>query len=459
MRNNIKKGANASLVENEIDGAQLVIGIDFSFDSATEHDVDASAFLLGENKRIRSDGDFIFYNQRSDGQGGFIRYLAEANPPDLDKHQFSVDLARVPKSIHSIVFCLTIHDAELRNQNFSMADQICLRVVKQSTGEELVCFSNDDEFTTETALHYCEIYRRGDTWRFRGVGQGYAGGLEAMARNFGVNLELPHVDAVEVAMPSLDSQVPKTLANLEERAVAQVDPSEDSTTLSKRKRRSSADLLAAEAVEIRARMKPILSQINSALRAGVNESSSRLILDKILQEVLGYTISEIKAEQGIQGRAADYVLAPGGVDTLVIEAKRVGMPLREKQIYQATSYAAHSGITWALLTNVAVWRLYKVTTTEKIEPHLVFTIDLHKGLTDDAAYYFALISKMGIMRKSQLERLWQTRRALSVESLISAMLNDDVLTRIRNVIARENGIHLDLADVRAAVEQDILKLD
>jgi len=66
---------------------------------------------------------------------------------------------------------------------------------------------------------------------------------------------------------------------------------------------------------------------------------------------------------------------------------------------------------------------------------------------------------MGIMRKSQLERLWQTRRALSTESLISALLNDDVLTRIRNVISRENGIHLDLADVRAAVEQDILKLD
>ena len=62
------------------------------------------------------------------------------------------------------------------------------------------------------------------------------------------------------------------------------------------------------------------------------------------------------------------------------------------------------------------------------------------------------------MRKAQLDRLWLTRKALSAESLISAVLNDDVLTRIRNVIARENGIYLDLADVRAAVEQDILKL-
>lgn len=99
-----------------------------------------------------------------------------------------------------------------------------------------------------------------------------------------------------------------------------------------------------------------------------------------------------------------------------------------------------------------------MTTAEKIVPTLVFTIDLQKGLTDDAAYYFALISKTGIVKKTQLDRLWLTRKSLSSESLISALLNDDVLTRIRNVIARENGINLDLADVRAAVEQDILKL-
>ena len=147
------------------------------------------------------------------------------------------------------------------------------------------------------------------------------------------------------------------------------------------------------------------------------------------------------------------------ISALVIEVKRVGLALRDKQIYQATSYAAHSGISWALLTNVTVWRLYKVTNAGKIEATLVFTIDLHKGLTEDAAYYFALISKMGIVRKAQLERLWLTRRALSPERLISAILNDDVLARIRNVISRENGINLDLADVRAAVERDILKLE
>lgn len=457
MSNELKKGANITLAEHDTREGRLMINIESSFSGENTFDLDASAFLLGENRKIGNDSDFIFYNQKSDGNRGFIKLSEDATITEPRKHQFTIDLQRVPNSVHFIVFCLTLHEADQGDHNFGKAQKVTLRIAAEGTGNELVRFNGCDDLSTETALHVGELYRREGQWKFRAVAQGYAGGLECMARIFGVNLENPRVDAIDVDGSSLDSQVPKTLVNLNARP--QVPDEEEATpSLSKKKRRTSADVLTAQADEIRIRLKPILAQINSALHAGANESSSRLILDKILQEVLGYTISEIKPEQNIQGRSADYVLSPNGIDTLVIEAKRVGMALREKQIYQATSYAAHSGITWALLTNVSVWRLYKVTHSEKIEPHLVFTIDLHKGLTDDAAYYFALISRTGIVRKAQLERLWLTRRALSVESLITAVLNDDVLTRIRNVISRENGIHLDLADVRAAVEQDILKL-
>ena len=459
MSSELKKGETVTLSTAQTVGELLMVGADFTFDCDTPHDIDASAFLLGEDRRIRSDADFIFYNQKTDGNGGFIRLVDEIQSTISDRYQFDIDLARIPNSVHFIVFCLTIHDAEQRSQNFSMASHICLRLVNQTTGKELMRFVDGDDFTTETALHVGELYRRNGDWKFRRVGQGYAGGLDTLARGFGVNLQNPRVDDVDEVEISMDLQVPKTLANLEAKAAPQVESTEDLPTLSKRKRRSTTDILAAQAAEIRIRMKPIVGQINGALHSSVNESSSRLILDRILQEVLGYSISEIKPEQNIQGRTADYVLAPDGIDTLVIEVKRVGLALRDKQIYQATSYAAHSGISWALLTNVTVWRLYKVTNAGKIEATLVFTIDLHKGLTEDAAYYFALISKMGIVRKAQLERLWLTRRALSPEGLISAILNDDVLARIRNVISRENGINLDLADVRAAVERDILKLE
>ncbi|WP_075088939.1 hypothetical protein [Verrucomicrobium spinosum] len=100
-----------------------------------------------------------------------------------------------------------------------------------------------------------------------------------------------------------------------------------------------------------------------------------------------------------------------------------------------------------------------MSTTDKIEPHLVFTIDLNKGLSEDAAHYLTLISKNGIVRKTPLERLWQIRRSLSTESLIGAILHDDVLGRIRTLIARDTGINLDTADIKAALEQDILKIE
>lgn len=214
-----------------------------------------------------------------------------------------------------------------------------------------------------------------------------------------------------------------------------------------------------QAEEVGNHLRLLLPQIMSALNAGINESGSRLILDKMLQHVLGYTIEEIKTEQRIQGRCADYVLSPGGMDTAVIEAKRIGSPLKQKQIFQATSYAAYSGIRWAILTNVVVWQLYKVTTTDKVEPHLVFTVDLTKGISNEAALNLTLISRMGIVRKTPLERMRLMTRALSTESLITAILHEDVLSRIRRVIAQENGILLDLTAIKAAVERDILKLE
>jgi len=339
-----------------------------------------------------------------------------------------------------------------------MAQKIAFILTEADTGNEILRFEAKDNLSSETALLIGELYIREGKWKFRAVGQGYAGGLDSLARGFGVGLGDQSVAHYEDSEDPMDLQVPKTLVDLAARSFMKEPVDDEKTSLSKRKRRSTSDVMADRAEDIRAKMKPILIEINSALRHGANERATRLILDRILQEVLGYSISEINPEQNIQGRKADYVLSPAGVDTIVIEAKRVGLALREKQIYQATSYAAHDGITWALLTNVAVWRLYKITASEKIEANLVFTIDLQKGLSDDAAYYFALISRAGIQRKTQLERLWLTRKALSAESLVSAVLNDEVLVRIRNVIARENGIQLDLADVRAAVEQDILKL-
>ncbi len=446
MSISIPRGGNQPIKIRDAHDRKTVIGLNWStLCSDNSFDIDASAFLLDEQGKVRSGADFIFYNQPCHALNPFIcldENLIPGKPligipnEEADRQSFSLDLNEVPPTVHRIVFCLTIHEAEQRGQNFGMTDWLKVRLMDQSVGEDMMHFQTSKEFSTETAIQLGEVYRRGAEWKFRAVAQGYAGGLSSLAKSFGVDLELaeasdPSTKLDPIAFTvSLDQDAQESL---------QIEPNEASIFLSKRKRRSSGDIITAIAEEIRARLKSILPQVNVALQNCANESSSRLILDRILQHVLGYSIEEIKAEQKIQGRSADYVLAPGGSDTVVIEAKRIGAPLKEKQIFQATSYAAYAGIKWALLTNITVWQLYKVSTTDKIEPHLVFTIDLRKGLTDDAVFYFALISRSGIIRKTPLDRLWLTRRALSPESLITAILHDDVLLRIRNVVARENG--------------------
>lgn len=205
-------------------------------------------------------------------------------------------------------------------------------------------------------------------------------------------------------------------------------------------------------------MKPLLPQIFNAAASNINESSTRLVLDRIFQDILGYTLTEIKTEQKIQGRAADYVLSPDGQDTIVIEAKKAGAPLRQKQIFQATSYAAYSGIQWAILTNLLEWQFYKVSTIEKVDPQLVFIIDLQRGLDDDNAYNFMLISKFGVLRKGLIEKIWLKQVGLKMETLIGAILNDDVISKIRAIIVRETGGNITNEEVKKAIETDVLKL-
>ncbi|HSJ01285.1 MAG TPA: TerD family protein, partial [Verrucomicrobium sp.] len=353
----LPKGGNCSLNAEEHPGGKLLIAMGYSVPSetSTSPDIDASAFLLGEDGRVRGGSDFIFYNQPSDEESKFICLLESARPaenPDAgsadesDRVRFSIDLDHIPADVQRIVFCLTMHEAEKRQQNFGCVDRVYLRILNRTQNSETVRFEAVREFTSETALQVSELYRRGGEWKFRAVGQGYAGGLAALATSFGVHLEQAEDDDCLPPPPRREDNdeasnfetVPPSISS----GSLDIEPPSkeemELPSLSKKKRRTSAEILAGQTQQIAGLMKPFLPQIALTLRAAANESSTRILLDRILQQVLGYELHEIKAEHKIQGRTADYVLAPGGVDAVVIEVKRIGAPLKQKQIFQATSY-------------------------------------------------------------------------------------------------------------------------
>ncbi|MBL8253559.1 MAG: TerD family protein, partial [Candidatus Competibacter sp.] len=314
---------------------------------------------------------------------------------------------------------------------------------------QALCDYRAEALGEETALIVAELYRYRGGWKFRAVGHGFAGGLRALAAHFGILVaddESPSAKTSASEEPF--STRPLTLDKETEAALMGA---------LKRRRRTLQDILGAQVEDIKTRYRLIQPLIKRALQDSLNESQSRLLLNRILENVLGYELGDIKTEQKIKGRFADYVLALNGVDALVIEAKRVGAPLGNKQIVQAQMYAAFSGIHWVVLTNVLTWKLYRVAAKDKLDEYLVFTIDLQNGLDDENAYRLMLLSKAGLARCELLEKLWRKTVALSQQSLIAAILNEDVLNKIRAVLLREHDQALTVQEIQDAIEREVFR--
>ena len=450
MTQALPKGGNAAIAQADPTARALFVGLSWEAPPAMSSVViDASVFLLNADGVVRDDSDFVFYNQEADISGAVYRLPTDELDRTQDQDGFVVVLSALSEDVRRLAFCLTLDTASTSNATFGALSWVQARLVNHDSGQEFLRYHGNDDVDQKTALIVAELYRHPNGWKFKAVGQGFAGGLQALAAHFGVLVADEDSPSANVAVT--DETVTASALMLEK------DATGPEATGKRRRRRTLQDVLTAQVEEIKTRYRAIQPLLKRVMQDSPNESQSRLLLDRILQDVLGYSLGEIKTEQKIQGRAADYVLAPGGVDALVIEAKRIGAPLRDKQIFQATSYAAYAGIRWALLTNVVNWQLYRVATEDKVEADLVFALDLQGGLDGDSAYRLMLLSKTGITRCELLDKLWRKKVALSQESLIAAILNEEVLNKIRAVLLRERGYPLTNQEIQDAIEREVLR--
>ena len=97
-------------------------------------------------------------------------------------------MEKIPADVMKLVVCVTIHDADERRQNFGMVRSAFIRVVNDDTGTEITRYDLSEDASTETVMIFGEVYRHGNEWKFRAVGQGFAGGLGSLAVHFGVNV-------------------------------------------------------------------------------------------------------------------------------------------------------------------------------------------------------------------------------------------------------------------------------
>ena len=191
MSVSLVKGGNVSLTK-EVPGLESVavgLGWDVRASDGEAFDLDASCFLLNSEGKVRSDADFIFYNNKASACGA-VQHLGDnlTGEGDGDDEKVVVKLAVMPADVAKLAFAVTIHEAEQRRQNFGMVSNAFIRVVNAKGGTEIARFDLSEDASTNTSLIFGELYRHNNEWKFRAVGQGFDGGLGVLARNYGVNI-------------------------------------------------------------------------------------------------------------------------------------------------------------------------------------------------------------------------------------------------------------------------------
>jgi tellurium resistance protein TerD len=185
------KGENISLSKSTPNLKHILVGLGWEARSSEgeDFDLDASVFMTAENGKVRRDEDFIFYHQLQ-SLCGSVEHTGDnrTGVGDGDDEAIKVELDKVPAHIQRLVVSVTIYDAEIRRQNFGQVDEAFIRIVNLDTDQEIARFDLSEDYSTETGMVFGEIYRHGGEWKFKAVGQGYAGGLEALCRKFGVDV-------------------------------------------------------------------------------------------------------------------------------------------------------------------------------------------------------------------------------------------------------------------------------
>ena len=187
----LSKGQNVSLSKTDPALKHILIGLGWDARSSDGQpfDLDASLFMTGENKKVPSDAYFIFYNQLKSPEGA-VEHTGDnlTGDGDGDDESILVQLEKIPANISSLFITVTFHDAEIRRQNFGQVSNAFVRLVNHETGQEVLRFDLTEDYSTETAMVFGEVYRYGGEWKFRAIGQGYAGGLLSLCQQYGVNV-------------------------------------------------------------------------------------------------------------------------------------------------------------------------------------------------------------------------------------------------------------------------------
>ena len=189
---NLSKGQKVDLTKGNPSLKKIMVGLGWdvnSFDSGADFDLDAAAFMVGENGKCPTEKEVIFYGNLEHSSGA-LKHMGDnlTGDGEGDDEQILVDLTAIPQNVSRIAFTVTIYDADARRQNFGQVSNAFIRIVDETTGNELIRYDLSEDFSIETAVVVGELYRYNGEWKFNAIGSGFQGGLAALCGHYGIQV-------------------------------------------------------------------------------------------------------------------------------------------------------------------------------------------------------------------------------------------------------------------------------
>lgn len=188
----LRKGEKLSLTKEAPGLKKAIIGLGWDtnkYSGGYDFDLDASAFLTDQNDKATEE-DFVFYGNLKHKSSSVVHTGDNrTGDGDGDDEQIIIDFEKIPTHISKVAITATIYEAMKRQQNYGQVSNAFIRLVDAETNQEIVRFDLSEEYSVETALVFCEIYKKNGEWRFSAIGAGFSGGLAALCRNYGLDVE------------------------------------------------------------------------------------------------------------------------------------------------------------------------------------------------------------------------------------------------------------------------------
>ena len=192
MAINLSKGGRVSLSKEAPGLKKIKIGLGWdsnSTDTGAQFDLDASAFLLGEDGKVISDSHLIFYSNLTSPCGALVHQGDNrTGEGDGDDEVIVIDLDKLDTKIHKIIFTVTIDEAESRKQNFGQVSNAYIRVLNDNDDGIITKYELDEDYSSETAINFGELYKKDNSWSFKAVGAGFKDGLSGFCKMYGVTI-------------------------------------------------------------------------------------------------------------------------------------------------------------------------------------------------------------------------------------------------------------------------------